>query len=544
MLPMCEIACYICITMSKKLLWTLAGFMAVIMLGLIFVQSYWIRNAVQIKENQFNQSVNRALYNVIYQMERREAEYFIFDQFSPQSINDSTGANVSLNFSFESGLGYYGNRAVPVQSHTEKLTISENGKQTTNSSIEVHITDDSMHTLVIDNASKDTFLFEKPNEVIKLPDPDLVKEKIETKKNLIDQVVSKMMRPYASIQDRLPTGYLEKIIHSQLAGMGMDIDYEYSVISDNKIAFKSDHYLPDTDTKFYTVQLFPQDIWNRTNYLRLYFPSQRNYIIKSVGFMGLTSVGLTFIILGIFVFTMWVIFRQKKLSEIKNDFVNNMTHELKTPISTISLASQMLSDSSIATEHKNYANISKIIATESKRLSVQVEKVLQTAVFDQGKMKLKFKNIDINDLVSAALNNFEIQVRKRGGKIDWSPEAENSLINVDEVHFTNVVSNLLDNAIKYSKEIPEIRVETRNENASVIFSVKDNGIGISEENKKRIFERFYRVPTGNIHNVKGFGLGLSYVKKVVELHHGSIDVSSELNKGTIFVVKVPVSVDA
>ncbi len=522
--------------MSKKYLWILAVFMALIMSGLIFVQSYWIKNALDIKERQFNQFVNRGLSNISYMLERQEAALMVYDQFPFENSVDTSNSGYSMNFRIEAE--HHG-RGPGQFFYNEQVT---HNNQAIESSVQVTISEDSLQTIIIDKVAKDTLWIEKPKEIIKLPDPEIVRKKLESRKSLIDQVVTKMMRPHSKITDRIDPEHLDNLINAQLSGLGLNLDFEYAVVnSNNKTVIKSKNYSPDKNSILYAAQLFPQDIWNPGNYLKIYFPGQRNFIVKSVGFMGLTSVGLTFIIIAIFIFTLWIIFRQKKLSEIKNDFVNNMTHELKTPISTISLVSQMLNDTSIPLENKNFGHISKIIDTESRRLSVQVEKVLQMAVFDQGHIKLKLKILELHDLVASVLNNFELQVKKRGGKIEWTPGATNSTVKIDEVHFTNVISNLLDNALKYCKEIPEIKIETRNENDSLMLIVRDNGIGISKENQKRVFEKFYRVPTGNIHNVKGFGLGLNYVKKIVEIHNGSIELKSELKKGTMFVIKIPVN---
>ena len=528
--------------MSKRLLWILAGFMAIIMLGLIFVQSYWINNAIEIKEKQFNQLVSRALSNVIYQIEKDEAVYIISDHFNSLRKNDSLQGSYSMNFRIESQKSGPHTNIYTYQRYNQEWKISNNGQKNYESSVKINLGGDSLSALIMDEGSKDTLLAEiPPQEIIRLPDPDLVRDQMQDRQSLVDQVVTKLMNPNTEVEDRISRPFLEKVMDSRFSDLGLDINYEYAVIKrGNRVAISSDNFKPEKNTKIYTAQLFPQDIWNPTNYLRVYFPGQRNFIMKSVGFMGMTSVVLTLIIIGIFIFTLWIIFRQKKLSEMKNDFVNNMTHELKTPISTISLASQMLNDSSIPVEHKNYSHISRIIDTESKRLGVQVEKVLQMAVFDQGRLKLKIKETDLNELVGSALDNFNLQVKKRGGYIKWEPVAGNSKVQVDEVHFTNVISNLLDNAMKYCKDFPEIEVSTKNDNERIILTIKDNGIGISKENQKRIFEKFYRVPTGNVHNVKGFGLGLSYVRQVVDLHNGTINLKSELNKGTIFDISLPV----
>ena len=228
---------------------------------------------------------------------------------------------------------------------------------------------------------------------------------------------------------------------------------------------------------------------------------------------------------------------------MKSDFVNNMTHELKTPISTISLASQMLNDRSIPEEQKNLAQISRIIQAESKQLGFQVERVMQMAIFDHGQLKLKLEEVDIHDVIETVAQNFLLQLDKREGRLEFLPEAEDAVIEGDLMHLTNVVSNLLENAMKYTRRTPEIQIATRNENGFLIISVADNGIGISKEDQKRIFDKFFRVPTGNVHNVKGFGLGLSYVKLIVEQHHGLIRLKSEPNKGSQFDIHLPLRVE-
>jgi len=257
--------------------------------------------------------------------------------------------------------------------------------------------------------------------------------------------------------------------------------------------------------------------------------------------MAITSIALTLIVIISSSLTLFIIFRQKRLSEVKNDFINNMTHELKTPISTISLASQMLNDPGIPVEMKNVSHIGKIIEDESKRLGYQVEKVLQTAIFNRGRIKLKLKPVNIDQIIEKAADNFKIQLNNRGGKLQLDTNLDDTTIQADEMHITNVIVNLLDNALKYSGDNPEVKITSKKTSKGIKVYVKDRGIGISKDNQRRIFERFYRVSTGNIHNVKGFGLGLSYVKKIIEAHEGKISIDSELNKGSTFSFFIPFS---
>ncbi|MFO7658851.1 MAG: HAMP domain-containing sensor histidine kinase, partial [Bacteroidales bacterium] len=268
---------------------------------------------------------------------------------------------------------------------------------------------------------------------------------------------------------------------------------------------------------------------------------KKQSIVNSLGFMAIASISLTVILIVGFTLTVFIIFRQKRLSEIRSDFVSNMTHELKTPISTISLASQMLTDKGIPNESKNIGYLSGIISEESRKLGFQVEKVLQLAIFEKGNLDLKFRMCDIHEIITNMINTFNIQIKHKGGTITSALKATNYYIQADQVHITNVFSNLLDNAIKYCDVNPEIKISTSNENGHLIAEVKDNGIGMNRQELKKIFEKFYRIPTGNIHTVKGFGLGLSYVKKIVDEHKGHIVVESQPYEGSIFRIYLPVN---
>lgn len=342
---------------------------------------------------------------------------------------------------------------------------------------------------------------------------------------------------------RIPRDFLAQALDTSLKSNAIFLDYKFAVLT--TIDGKNDYIMGSEDYKtnivnkrvYRKILLAGDD--PKPDYLCVYFPDQRSSFFSSTSFLVFPSLLLTLIIIVIFIVTLQIILRQKKISQIKNDFINNMTHELKTPISTISLASQMLRDSSVSLSKSTVDHISGVIFDESKRLSSQVEKVLQMAVFNEGKLKLKFTQIDLNKLAESVASNFEIRVSNENGELKTDLQAENPFIKGDEVHITNVFFNLLDNAVKYSKTKPIIELSTENKNGWVVVQVKDNGIGIPKENQTQIFERFYRVPTGNIHNVKGFGLGLSYVKRIIDVHNGKIKVDSTLGKGTRFRLYFP-----
>jgi two-component system phosphate regulon sensor histidine kinase PhoR len=253
------------------------------------------------------------------------------------------------------------------------------------------------------------------------------------------------------------------------------------------------------------------------------------------------AVIFTLVLLVTFIFTIVIIFRQKRYTEIKNDFINNMTHELKTPISSISLAAQMLNDESITKSPSMMKHLGGVIADESRRLRFLVEKVLQMSMFDRKTASFKKKELDLNELLEQTASTFSLRVEHTGGKITTEIEAVDSAIFVDEVHFQNAITNLMDNAVKYRKpdEPINIHIRTWNEGDRLLFSISDNGLGIKKDNVKKIFDKFYRVHTGNVHDVKGFGLGLAYVKKIINLHDGDIRCDSELGRGTKFTVSLP-----
>ena len=335
---------------------------------------------------------------------------------------------------------------------------------------------------------------------------------------------------------------LDRDIHAELLNNGINIPYHFTVeTTDGREVYRCPDYIDEGKENTYTQVLFRNDPSPKMGVVKIHFPDMNSYIFSSVRFM-IPSMIFTIVLLITFVFTIVVIFRQKRYSEIKNDFINNMTHELKTPISSISLAAQMLNDESVAKSPQMMKHLGGVINDESKRLRFLVEKVLQMSMFDRKTASFKKKELDLNELLENIASTFSLRVEHTGGKIYTEIEAVDSALYVDEVHFQNAITNLMDNAVKYRKpdQPLDLYIRTWNEKDRLCFSIRDTGLGIKKENVKKIFDKFYRVHTGNVHDVKGFGLGLAYVKKIINLHEGEIKCESELGKGTTFTISLPI----
>ena len=372
---------------------------------------------------------------------------------------------------------------------------------------------------------------------------EAIKNRYMYQRALLDEVVLDMIRRASdkSIGERVRFGDLNGYLQANLYNNGIDLPFHYEVLDkEGRSVYRCADYEEKGSDEAYQQALFKNDPPAKTSVLKVHFPGRRDYLFDSVSFM-IPSLIFTLVLLVTFIFTIYIVFRQKKLTEMKNDFINNMTHEFKTPISTISLAAQMLKDPAVGKSPQMFQHISGVINDETKRLRFQVEKVLQMSMFDRQKATLKMKEIDANELITGVVNTFALKVERYNGKITSNLEATDPVIFADEMHITNVIFNLMDNAVKYKKpeEDLELKVRTWNESGKLMISIQDNGIGIKKENLKKIFEKFYRVHTGNLHDVKGFGLGLAYVKKIIVEHKGTIRAESDLNVGTKFIIALP-----
>lgn len=505
----------------------LATFFFLVISGLILIQLYWIRNAIAITDQQFRYLANKALESVVLDLEEKELIKNIVQDLDPAST-DSITAIVPANSPLAKKLqGYQPNSALlkmyGLNNPDQPIAITSSG-----------------HKIFISAEDTSPFSTDETTE----PSPQIINSEISGRVSnkivFLENIMEKILRTTPDIRERIDPEDLNKHLRAALNNVGIYLDYEFSIRSGRYgNIWNTPGFTNKPGTNKFIIQLFPNDPVPSQNQIVLYCLQEQHYKFEKIGNLGFLSLLFTLFLVVLSTGTFIVIFRQKKMSEIRNDFINNMTHELKTPISTISLASQMMADKTISEKDKNIDNLAKVISDESMRLKFQVEKVLQMAIFEKVKMKLNMVELDIHGILDKATENFTLQIGNRHGQIKKDFQASFSLAMADEIHFLNAITNLIDNAIKYSKENPEIAISTRNNKKGILILIEDNGIGISKDNFKRIFDKFYRVPSGNVHNVKGFGLGLSYVKKIIEEHNGTIRVESQINKGSKFTIFVP-----
>jgi len=508
--------------MKKRTIWILGIVMGASFLILLFLQISYIEEMAKMRNEQFDESVKRALMSVSKDVEAEEMERWLREDLSSAEKN---GWSDSQN----------------KQSSQSYITAPDGSK------IELRqfsgVQQDFPSGVVISRNHGARTIPQTSRTMA-----DMLKNRYLYQKGLMEEVVWEMIY-YASdrpLYERVNYVNLDQYLKSGLADNGINLTYHFKLVdADGRELYRCSDYTDEGVKNAYSQPLFMNDPPARMSTLQVHFPGKSDYIFDSVSFM-IPSIIFTVVLLVTFIFTIYTIFRQKKLTEMKNDFINNMTHEFKTPISTISLAAQMLNDPSVSKSPAMFQHVSGIINDETKRLRFQVEKVLQMSMFDRQKATLKMKEVDANELIYGVVNTFHLKVEKFGGEIETALDADNPFIFVDEMHITNVIFNLMDNAVKYRNPEVDLRLKVRtwNESDRLMISIHDNGIGIKKEDLKKIFEKFYRVHTGNVHDVKGFGLGLAYVKKIITDHKGTIKAESELNEGTKFIISLPLVKDS
>ncbi len=364
------------------------------------------------------------------------------------------------------------------------------------------------------------------------------------KAGYIEDVAIGMELAKRPLKDRLNVIIVQELIKDELAQRDIRAPFNIEIWSTNNILLNNilnEATLNNTtNTTRYSTALFKGDIGAAPGKLTIYFPNKKAIIADNMGYLLLPMLALLFLLVGCFAYTLIIIFKQKKVSEMKTDFINNMTHEFKTPVATIMIASESLKDPDINADHKRVQKLANIIYDENVRLGNHIERVLDLARLEKETLKLDQEDVHINDLVSAVTDSMQLRMQNIGGKFSIDLAASKDIVVGDELHFSNVFYNLLDNAIKYSKGDLHVNISSKNVGDSIVVTIADNGIGMSRDHLQKIFDQFYRIPTGNVHNVKGFGLGLSYVQDILRRLNGKIGVKSEKDKGTTFEVILPI----
>ncbi|MCX6240570.1 MAG: HAMP domain-containing sensor histidine kinase [Bacteroidetes bacterium] len=588
--------------MNKRRLYILIVLICLSLLGIIIVQFFWIRNAIQVKEAQFSRSVNDAMGVVVNKLETKESVHLLIRT----SINDSINA-ILREYPEENPADsprYY-KRAIHDKAYANRMKIQKKGvdslmkqvrKVTVNVNplftemqfewndkelkqidsvmqLQTEAIQDPQFEYRIDeewNSGPDVIFSTSPQIVHFYnsgpgnvngyvvhrqppPPPDAstfevmdrvrrLTEKTRKLKDILQKLTVESETKPKPIADRVQTDTLEQIIRKALSDKDIRIPFEYAVFSpsndSNRFPVKSAGFEPVNINTEHKITLFPNDLITKPNQLLLFFPGQKGQILSSLSLLMIGSIIFTLVIVFSSGASIVVMIRQKKISDIKTDFINNMTHEFKTPIATISIAADSIVNLKVIQEPEKIRNFTRIIKEENNRMNTRVEQVLQMALLDSRDFKLRPVVTDMQRMIQRAVDHYRLQIEKREGVITTQFEASNAFVEVDEDHMRNVLMNLLDNANKYSGSKPDIKVFTFNRGEHFFFGVEDHGEGMSAETQRRVFDKFFRVTSGNIHNIKGFGLGLSYVKAIVLAHHGEINLQSEIGKGSRFEISL------
>ena len=363
--------------------------------------------------------------------------------------------------------------------------------------------------------------------------------------NVLEEAAKEMSQQDVPLNERISKGMLDTLLRAELVNKNIQLDYDFwlkSVTHDSvlyrKISSVKGEILPINTFK---TTLFSNDVIRDPGMLYINFPDRKSVIFSNLKVTMASSASLLLVLISIFSYTLYAILRQKKISEMKTDFINNMTHEFKTPVSTIMIASEALKDPEILEDKTRISRLAGIIFDENVRLGNHIERVLSIARLEKKELKLDEEEVDMNELIAAVADSMSLQLQKKGAELILNLSAEPSVVRGDELHLSNVIYNLIDNANKYSLDLPKIKVTTRNSGKNLVIEVEDKGIGMTKEQSKRAFDQFYRVPTGNLHDVKGFGLGLNYVLDIVTQMNGTIKVRSEKDKGTVFEIIIPLN---
>lgn len=498
--------------MKRSYIWIICAFVCIAFISLLYLQGRYAKEMIRMRQEQFDENVLRSLDQASRELEKAET-YRYLQTIITQHEMKKRGAALPDSF-------FITDFTLPLDTLTRNTTRMSLGSLTVNRYNRVAETIRNLQKHV-----RDAFIYEQ---------------------DVLDEVIFAVMYTASQqrFQDRLNPAVLDGCLRNALQANGISLPFHFIVYtSDGREVYRCEDYTEEGINPNYQQTLFRSDPMGQMGTVIIHFPDQARYIRGVANYVA-PAMGFTIILLITFLITIYLVVRQKRISEMKKDFIHNMTHEFKTPISTISIAAQMLADKTVNKSEETYERLGGVITSETRRLRYQVEKVLQMSLFDNNNIALKMQELDANEIIGNVVDTFSLKVTQSGGTLDMKVEAYNPFINADEMHFTNIIFNLLDNAFKYRREDKPLAivVHTYNQGEThFCISISDNGIGIAKDNLKRIFDKFYRVHTGDQHNVKGFGLGLAYVQKMVELHHGTIKATSELGKGTKFTITLPLS---
>ena len=520
--------------MNKKIFFLLVVLMSLSLIGIIFVQGFWIKNTVESKEEQFSFNAKQILRRVANEIENEELEtYYFAIQDLVDSLEGQPTSSI-MNDIFKVKRDEFSNK-IYIYSHG---IIEEDYK---------------LSTAFLD-ASVDTFKFKKliNTRVSQLVSNDNLNESALVDSSRIDRIfrmkevekdfIRSAVNEYTSkkpIHERISKLLLEELIRDELKNRGLNTPFEYGIYG-NGLATKvrSDNFELNTRTT-YRVPLFTDGEGSNEYELFVNFTDKKQVVLSSITLMAALSIIFTLIIVIAYSSALSQLIRQRQISEIKTDFINNMTHEFKTPIATINLALDAIKNPKVKNNVDKIAHYHKMIRDENNRMHAQVENVLRISRLEKNELDLKKERLDLHDLIAEAITHVELIIEDRQGYVTTHLGALRSSILANHTHFINLIVNMLDNAVKYSHDEPKIDIYTENVKDYIVMKVRDQGSGMSRPVQKKIFDKFYREHKGDIHNVKGHGLGLAYVKRILNDHHGTIRLESEKGKGSTFIIKLP-----
>ncbi len=518
--------------MSNKSYKAIVILISVALLCVIALQGLWLNNLLKIKTEELNSKTKEALAETVNRIQKNEDLAGVREHIEELIPDSVLSKNIQL---FISDKGNHAHTYTSIDNidssfmYEDSILVKEMKQNNVSTKTEtvVRVLPSGKKTIVVTS--------ETENKLGK---------KIKNITSIVKKMAVESAGKHRLLLSRFNFDSINGLLKNELAKKGIEQGFEYAVQSApprDSVLKKSPNFTFSGANKQYGEKMFPDDIIPENNTLLLYYPNENYYAFSQMkGILGM-SVLFTLIIITAFFLTVKTILKQKRVTEIKNDFINNMTHEFKTPLATISIAVDAVNNPKVRYDDEKFNYYSAIIKEENNKMNSHVEKVLQMALIDKGNIHLSLSNIDIHALIEQAIDNHKLLIKNKNAEILVGFDAKHSIIRVDEFHLLNVLNNLIDNALKYSNEQARINIQTANEGNLLVIVVKDNGIGMGKEILKNVFEKFYRAQTGNVHDVKGFGLGLSYVKNIVEAHAGEIAVQSQTGTGSVFTIQLPLN---